>query len=155
VSDVKIILAPNKTLRGSLAGGNTLKGGISVGGGSKIELDTTLTQSGKAADAKAVGDRLTVLEGATPSGSGGMSITAANLLLTILRNGVYTSDQSANIDALEAALKSGGDEPVVPDVPDEPVEPDLPEADVSQTGSILSIVSGVTATQNGDVLAIA
>lgn len=58
MSDVKVILAPNKTLRGSLAGGNTLKGGVSVGGGSKIELDTTLTQSGKAADAKAVGDAL-------------------------------------------------------------------------------------------------
>ena len=146
MSDVKTILAPEKTLRGSLAGGNTLKGGVFVGGGSKIELDTTLTVEGAAADAKAVGDRLTVLESATPSGSGGISILAANLLLAVLRNGVYTSDQSANIDALEAALKSGGDEPV---------EPDLPEVDVSQTGSILSIVSGVTATQNGSVLAIA
>lgn len=80
---------------------------------------------------------------------GGLSAAAAALLLTILRNGVYTSDQSANIDALEAALAAGGD------VPDEPAVPDLPEANVSQTGSILSIVSGVTATQNGSVLAIA
>ena len=31
------------------------------GGGATVELDTTLTQSGKAADAKAVGDRLTAL----------------------------------------------------------------------------------------------
>ena len=33
----------------------------SGGGGSTVELDTTLTQSGKAADAKAVGDRLSAL----------------------------------------------------------------------------------------------
>lgn len=46
-------------LKGNLAAVQTLKGGISVGGGgSKIELDTTLTQPGKAADAKAVGDAL-------------------------------------------------------------------------------------------------
>ena len=31
------------------------------GGGSTVELDTTLTQSGKAADAKAVGDALATL----------------------------------------------------------------------------------------------
>lgn len=31
MSDVKVILAPEKTLRGSLAGGNTLKGGMSMG----------------------------------------------------------------------------------------------------------------------------
>lgn len=34
----------------------TLTGTMAVGGGSKIELDTTLSISGKAADAKAVGD---------------------------------------------------------------------------------------------------
>ena len=34
------------------------------GGGSSIELDTTLTQSGKAADAKAVGDALAKISGA-------------------------------------------------------------------------------------------
>lgn len=39
---------------------------------------------------------------------GGISATAADLLMTILRSGVYTNDQSANIAALEAALSSGG-----------------------------------------------
>lgn len=34
----------------------------SGGGGSTVELDTTLTKSGKAADAKAVGDRMTTIE---------------------------------------------------------------------------------------------
>lgn len=40
---------------------------------------------------------------ATGSG-GGLSITAANLLVEILRNGVYGTDQSANITALAAEL---------------------------------------------------
>ena len=38
------------------------------GGGGSVELDTTLTQSGKAADAKAVGDALAELEGKIPEG---------------------------------------------------------------------------------------
>ena len=42
-----------------------------------------------------------------PSG-GGISATARNLLITILRNGVYSSDQSSNITELEKAL--GGTE---------------------------------------------
>ena len=57
-------------LKGNLAAVQTLKGGISVGGGgSKVELDTTLTQPGKAADAKAVGDALAKVDG----GAGGVS----------------------------------------------------------------------------------
>lgn len=42
-------------------------------GGDPVELDTTLTQSGKAADAKAVGDALDELETKIPEGSGGVS----------------------------------------------------------------------------------
>ncbi len=38
--------------------------------GQNVELDTTLTQSGKAADAKAVGDALAELEGKIPEGGG-------------------------------------------------------------------------------------
>lgn len=38
----------------------------------------------------------------------GLSDTAKALLITILRNGVYSTDQSANITALENALASGG-----------------------------------------------
>ncbi len=41
-------------------------------------------------------------------GGGGISATARNLLITILRNGVYSSDQSSNITELEKAL--GGTE---------------------------------------------
>lgn len=42
------------------------------------------------------------------AGGGGLSSTASALLVTILKNAVYTSNQSANITALEAALASGG-----------------------------------------------
>lgn len=166
--------------------------------GGSVELDTTLTQSGKAADAKAVGDALNdklstkggtmtgkivfptgdqnagfansedmkifgygTFNGAThmrmgdtqypfqirgngerakyndseialmgdiptddhinglidtaidnleiPVGGGsGLNSTAKNLLITILRNGIYSNDQSANITALANALDASG-----------------------------------------------
>ena len=75
------------------------------------------------------------------STSGGMSATAKNLLITILRNGMYTTDQSANITALETALgESGGGDNT---------------GGVTQTGSVLYITGGVTATQSGTTLIIA
>ena len=40
--------------------------------------------------------------------SGGMSVAAKNLLLTILRAGFYSSDQTSNIAALDVVLASGG-----------------------------------------------
>ena len=55
-----------------------------------------------------------------PSG-GGMSSNAKELLIKILRNGMYTSDQSQNITDLATALETsegGGSEE--PDTPDEP-----------------------------------
>lgn len=77
---------------------------------------------------------------------GGISSNAKNLLITILRNAVYSSDQSENITELEIALASG-------DSSDE--ETEQPESGIVQTGSVLAITSGVTATQTGTVLAIA
>ena len=75
----------------------------------------------------------------TGGGSGvALDATEKSLLLTMFKNAAYTADMSATIAQLET-LWSGTEEP----------------ADVSQTGSVLSIVSGVTATQNGAVLAIA
>ena len=53
----------------------------------------------------------------TGSGGGGISTTAKNLLITILRSGVYTYDQSNNITALETALGGGTTEPEEPGVP--------------------------------------
>ena len=46
-----------------------------------------------------------------PTGGGDISTTAKNLLITILRSGVYTDDQSNNITALETALGGGTTEP--------------------------------------------
>ena len=81
-------------------------------------------------------------EAAQGGGSGvALDATEKSLLLTLFKNAAYTADMSATIAQLET-LWSGTEEP------DEP-------ADVSQTGSILSIVSGVTAIQSGSVLAIA
>ena len=72
--------------------------------------DTTLSISGAPADAKAVGDalsdaddRLTALE----SGGSGMSSTAKALLISLLRKALYSSEQSADISALEVALETG------------------------------------------------
>ena len=45
-------------------GSEAVEVSVSAGGGSTVELDTTLTQSGKAADAKVVGDKLSALNGA-------------------------------------------------------------------------------------------
>lgn len=74
----------------------------------------------------------------------GLTSTAINLLLTILKNGVYITDQSANITALEAALNETGSDDVTPE-----------EKNIEQVGSTLIIKSGVTATQNNNVLLIA
>ena len=121
----------------------------STGGGASVELDTTLTQYNKAADAGAVGNAIAQETAAREAAvnslneaidakgdptdeqvstavnayldanpvSGGISTTAKNLLITILRSGVYTADQSANITALETALGGGATEPGEPDVP--------------------------------------
>lgn len=72
-------------------------------------------------------------------GGTGLTDTARALLITILRNGVFTSDQSANITALEAALAGGGeDEPDEPVIPDEPDEPDVPEKTLTSISATYS-----------------
>ena len=72
--------------------------------------DTTLSINGTPADAKAVGDalsdadeRITALE----SGGSGMSSTAKALLISLLRKALYSSEQAADISALEVALETG------------------------------------------------
>ena len=82
---------------------------IPQGGGTTIELDTTLTQSGKAADAKAVGDALTMLEEKIPeSGSGGgLSADEKTLLLTLVKNAKYAENVQPAYKQL-ASLFNGG-----------------------------------------------
>jgi hypothetical protein len=80
-------------------------------------------------------------------GGSGLSANERTLLLSLFKNAAYTANMSTTIAQLET-LWSGN-------VPDVPVVPDLPDTDVSQSGNILSIVSGVTASQSGSVLVIA
>ena len=91
---------------------------IDPSGDASIQVDSTLTQSGQAADAAKVGEELRSLseEIENLSGSGsGLSSNAKTVLIAILRNGVYTGDQSSNITALEAELTSGGSGDADPD----------------------------------------
>ena len=117
--------------------------GGGAGGGAGIVIDSTLTQSGQAADAAVVGNRLSALseEIANQSGGGGLSQNAKSLLITILRNATYEIDQTANITALETALS-------------ESTEPEQPESGIVQSGSVLAITSGVTVIQTGSMLAV-
>lgn len=103
------------------------------GSGSKIELDTTLTVEGKAADAKAVGDALAKISG------DGLAATEKSLLLSLFKNAAYTADMSATIAQLET-LWSGGDEP------DEPVTPDVTLSSISATYSGGSVPVGTAAS---------
>lgn len=82
-------------------------------------------------------------ENPVTGGGGGMSSTAVNLLIKILKSAQYSEDQTANILALETALKTGDSGVVEPS-----------ESDVEQIGNILSIVSGVTVTQTDNILTI-
>lgn len=67
----------------------------------------------------------------------GLSTTASELLITILRNGVYSADQSANITALAAELAVTEEEE-----PDTPVEPDQPVTPEKTLSSISATYSG-------------
>lgn len=72
----------------------------------------------------------------------GMSATTSELLIAILRNGVYNTDQSANITALEVALASSDHEEDI-------------ESDIKQDGAVLTMsgISAITSiTQSGNIL---
>ena len=76
-----------------------------------------------------------------PGGSGGgITDTEKGLLLSLFKNCVYTADMSGTIAQLETLWSE---------------EPEAPESGVTQSGKVLAIVSGVTATQSGSILSIA
>ena len=86
-------------------------GGVYNGTG--INTDTTLTQNGMAADAKATGDEISQIkedfndiEGdiGTLKGLKYLNSNAITLLATILESAVYDSDMSSNIQALVTEL---------------------------------------------------
>lgn len=88
-----------------------------------------------------IGNTVSTTFNPSKSSGSGISATAKALLITILRNGVYTTDQSANITALEIALgetggETGGDN----------------TSGITQIGSVLYITGGVTAAQSGTII---
>lgn len=74
-----------------------------------VDTDKTLTQSDKPADSAVVGQEIGSLKESVSNikNSGtGLSNTAKNLLIAILKNAVYTVNQKANIEALGNALST-------------------------------------------------
>lgn len=72
-----------------------------------IQTDKTLTQSDKAADSAIVGQQIGELKKSISDlqGSGsGLNNAAKNILLNILKNAIYTTDQVNNINELGKAL---------------------------------------------------
>ena len=65
--------------------------------------------------------------------SSGLSAEAAALLISILQEALYGSDQSGNIRKLAEMLQGGyvPEEPDEPDVPDVPDEPDMPVVSIT------------------------
>ena len=73
-----------------------------------VDTDTTLSIAGKAADAKETGDQITELKsGFSDISAKAFPSTAKVLLISLLRNAVFTSDQTEVIDALNTALNIG------------------------------------------------
>lgn len=72
-----------------------------------VETDKTLTVAGKAADGEVVGQEIGQLKESISDlqGSGsGLNNAAKNILLDILKNAIYTTDQVNNINELGKAL---------------------------------------------------
>lgn len=78
--------------------------------------------------------RVTELENS--GGGSGLTDDARTLLLTILRNAVFTSNQTGNIEALNEALNTDGGSDS-PDTPDEPTESD----EISVKNGVMTILS--------------
>lgn len=126
-------------------------GALTAQPGDHFEVET-VDSTGRVATVKAV-EKPGGGSGQNPNQSG-LSDAAKALLITILRDGVYSTDQSANITALEAELASSGGSEGGEDVPDAPET----GVTITQSGSAL-ILSGVPAitsiTQSGSVLTLA
>lgn len=88
--------------------------------------------------------------------SGGLSTTSINLLITVLKNCLTTTNQTSNIDALELSLKNGGGSSGGNTGGGDNTGDNTGDTSgITQTGTILSITGGVNVTQAGTVLSIA
>ena len=94
-------LNPDTTLTVSGKPADAKAVGDAIGQIQKLELDTTLSERGKAADAKAVGDALANVRDGTAR-------QALDLIYTLLEKAVYTEDVSALLVQLKTLLESGG-----------------------------------------------
>lgn len=94
-------LNPDTTLTVSGKPADAKAVGDAIGQIQKLELDTTLSERGKAADAKAVGDALANVRDGTAR-------QALDLIYTLLEKAVYTADVSAQLEQLKALLETGG-----------------------------------------------
>ena len=83
---------------------------------------------------------------------GGITADAKALLLSILRETVYTSDQRESLARLEELFSVDMETPTDPD--DEPGDPGDEPVGVVQNGSVLAITSGVSVSQTGSKLSI-
>ena len=126
--------------------------------GGMSETDTTLTQSGKAADAKAVGDKFTEqskaiadLEEKIPSEVGGMTAAQISALDGMFKIASFATDPTTAYSAFKAAfgIEDGGE--VEPDEPDTPtvtltsISATYSGGDVA-VGTALSDLSGIVVT---------
>lgn len=110
------------------------------GSGSSVELDTTLTVEGKAADAKAVGDALNNL------GVSGLTTAQINALDGIIKIASFTIDPTSAYETFKIAFgisSSGGeDESVDPGEP--PIEVTLTNISATYTGDNVAVGTAVT-----------
>lgn len=81
--------------------------------GAQANVDTTLTQSGAAADAKAAGDAVAALAAQVGAIQPGLTQAEKSALLTLLGGAAYGSDDMAATYASLKALWEGGDVPVM------------------------------------------
>jgi hypothetical protein len=109
-----------------------------------VEVDTTLTEEGKAADAKAVGDKfaeqskaIETLEGIIHSEVGGLTAAQISALDGLFKIIAYTTDATTAYKAFTDAFGLTIDE------------------GVSQIADTLIIVSGVTVSQSDTILSVA
>ena len=105
--DNRLSLLSNDIANEDLVVGEDGKLYIEQGDGATKGNGVELPSSGKVTQEQ-IDSAVTSYLNANPI-SGGMTTTAKNLLITILRNAMYTTNQSANITALESALASSTD----------------------------------------------
>lgn len=90
------------------------------------------------------------------AGGGGLSTTAANLLIEILQSAVYNANVSGKIASLKEALTSGGSGgDSGTETPDEPDVPTVTD-DITVSDGVMTIISvGSEITVSGGVMSIA